>query len=363
MTLRRTSWSISPRLALGLLVHVSRVYAQDGTPSQRRVSKLAEGVYQIEHRDPAFNIVSGNTTVIVGDRQVFVVDAGFLPSQAREDIEQIRQWTNKPVAFLLNTHFHNDHNLANRAYLDAFPAVTIVAHVETKKDMDMVGPGSLVREQQGTKAYQQMLDSGKTRRGVALSDSDKMQLRTIVAGRRKVEAELAANQFLSPTLTFDHDFTIDIGNRVVQVKFMGRGNTNGDAVVYLPNEKIVMTGDLVVAPLPYMYDGYPTEWIQTLQKLAQLDANTIVPGHGPAMHDMTYVNLIRELLTSAVSQLNAAVKRTGPAMFHTVDDYKAYVDLTPFRARFAGNDPNLAAGFDRAAATVLALVSREASLR
>jgi cyclase len=53
--------------------------------------------------------------VIIGDRQVFVVDAGFLPSDAREDIAQIRAWTDKPVAFLLDTHFHNDHNFGNRA--------------------------------------------------------------------------------------------------------------------------------------------------------------------------------------------------------------------------------------------------------
>ena len=84
----------------------------------------------------------GNTTVIIGERQVFVVDAPFLPADAREDIAQIRQWTDKPVSFLLTTHFHNDHNLGNRAYMDAFPALTIIAHVETKKDMDLFGPGS-----------------------------------------------------------------------------------------------------------------------------------------------------------------------------------------------------------------------------
>ncbi len=82
---------------------------------------------------------------------------------------------------------------------------------------------------------------------------------------------------------------IDVGNREVQIKFLGRGNTAGDAVVYLPKEKIVVAGDLIVYPIPYIYDGYPTEWIQTLQNLAQLDADSIVPGHGPILHDKTYV--------------------------------------------------------------------------
>ncbi len=61
--------------------------------------------------------------------------------------------------------------------------------------------------------------------------------------------------------------------------------------MYLPKEKIVVAGDLVVYPIPYIYDGYPSEWIQTLQNLAQLDADTIVPGHGPIMHDKTYLFL------------------------------------------------------------------------
>ena len=118
--------------AIGVSVSVQPLRAQ----TERTITKLAEGVYAIQHRDGHDGTASGNTTVIIGDRQVFVVDACFLPSAAKEDIAQIRQWTDKPVTFVLNTHFHNDHNFGNRAYMDAFPAVTIIAHVQTKKDMD-----------------------------------------------------------------------------------------------------------------------------------------------------------------------------------------------------------------------------------
>ena len=100
-----------------------------------------------------------------------------------------------------------------------------------------------------------------------------------------MDDEIKHVKFQSATLTFEHDFTVDLGNREVQVKFLGRGNTSGDAVAYLPKERIVVAGDLVVHPIPYIYDGYPTEWIQTLQNLAQLDADSIVPGHGPILHD------------------------------------------------------------------------------
>ncbi len=329
----------------------------------RKVTKLADGVYEIEHQDNLDGFASGNTTVIIGERQVFVVDACFLPSAAREDIAQIRQWTDKPVSFLLNTHFHNDHNFGNRAYMDAFPALTIIAHVETKKDMDMFGPGSESREEKTTASLQQMLDTGKTKKGRPLTADEKAEVKSALAQRAPVMEELKAVKFQSATLTFEHGFSVDIGNREVQVKFLGRGNTAGDAVVYLPKEKIAIAGDLVVYPIPYIYDGYPTEWIQTMQNLSQLDADTIVPGHGPILHDKTYVFLVRDLLQSAVDQMNAKLRQTGPAMFQSLDQVKGAVDLTPFQQRFAGSDQDLTAAFDDMTTNLVKVVFEEASLR
>lgn len=330
------------------------------TSAQQKGTKLADGVYEIEHEGD-----NGNTTVIIGERQVFVVDTCLMPSIAREDIAQIRRWTNKPVSFVLNTHFHNDHNFGNRAYMDAFPALTVIAYVDTKKDMDMWGPNRARRQGEGMAhgPLQRMLDTGKTQDGTPLTEDDKKEVRNALAQRTAILEEIKQVKFQSATLTFDHDFTIDLGNREVQVKFLGRGNTPGDAVVYLPKEKIVVAGDLVVYPIPATYDGYPVEWIQTLQNLAQLDANTIVPGHGPIMHDKTYIYLVRDLLKSAVDQMDAKLMETQQAMDQTLDDVKGGVDLTPFRQRFAGNDKDLAAAFDDMASHLVKLVFYEASLR
>jgi len=326
--------------------------------SQRKVTKLADGVYEIQHSGP-----SGNTTVVVGSRQVFVVDTGFLPSDAQEDINQIRQWTDRPVCFVLNTHFHNDHNLGNQTYMEAFPALTIIAHVETKKEMDLFGPGSLSREEKSYANVERMLETGKTREGRSLSEAEKAEVKNYLAQQGAVIEELKKIKFQSATLTFDHDFSIDIGNREIQVKFLGRGNTSGDAVVYLPREKIAIAGDLVVYPIPYIYDGYPTEWVQTLQNLAQLDADTIVPGHGRILHDKTYIYLVRDFMKSAVDQMNEELRQTKPAMFQSLQDVKGGVDLTSFRQRFAGNDKELGEAFDEAAANLVKVVYEEASLR
>jgi len=325
----------------------------------RRVTKLADGVYAIQHGPGG----GGNTTVIIGTRQVFVVDACFLPSAAREDIAQIRQWTDKPVSFLLNTHFHNDHNLGNRVYMDAFPALTIIAHVQTKKDMDMFGPGSRRREEEGAATLQRMLTTGKTPAGAPLTAADQASVKNELAQARATVDELSSVAFQSATLTFDRGLTVDIGNREVQVKFLGRGNTNGDAVAYLPSDSIAVTGDLVVHPLPYFYDGYPTEWIETLDNVGRLDASTIVPGHGPILHDKTYIYLMRDLMRSAVEQMNARLAQTRPAMFTKFDDVKGAVDLTSFRSRFAGTSKGVAEAFDEMTSELVKLVFAEARLR
>jgi len=344
------------------------VDTQTPEPPQRKITKLAEGIYAIEHEENSAGFNNGNTTVIIGERQVFVVDTCFLPSEARADIAQIRKWTDKPVSFVLNTHFHNDHNLGNRVYMNTFPALTIIAHTRTKESMDMFGPGSERREEKTTVALQQMAETGKTQQRSyiqprPLTDEEKAELKTVLPQRLAVQDELKSLPFQSATLTFDHDFTIDLGNRIVQVKFLGRGNTAGDAVAYLPKEKIVVTGDLVAYPLPNTFDGYPSEWSQTLQNLAQLDADTFVPGHGPVLHDKAYILLVRDLMKSAVEQMNAKLSATFPAMFQTLDDVKDAVDLSAFRQRFAGNDKDLAAAFDATAARLVKVVFEEATLR
>ena len=343
----------------GLWAAATPVTAQ----TQRQVTKLTDGVYEIQHARGG----GGNTTVIIGDRQVFVVDTGFLPSAAREDLAQIRQWTDKPVSFVLNTHFHNDHNLGNRTYMDAFPALTVIAQVETKKEMDRFGPGSLMREEKDSYGIRQtvkkMLDSGKTEDGKALTEDDKKQLKDLLVTQARMIEELKGLKFQSATLTFEHGFSVDLGNREVQVKFLGRGNTPGDAVAYLPKEKILVAGDLVDLPLPNVLDGYPSEWSHTLQKLADLDSTTIVPGHGPILHDKTYVYLLRDFMQSAVDQLNEKLRQTAPAMFLKVDDVKSSVDLSPFRQRFAGNDQDVAEAFDDVAAHLVKLAFDEARLR
>ena len=135
-----------------------------------------------------------------------------------------------------------------------------------------------------------------------------------------------------------------LGKREVRVSFLGRGNTGGDAVTYVPDAKVVVAGDLVVLPTPFSLGSYPGEWIQTLRKVSALDAVALVPGHGPVQRDQAYVKLLIRLLESVRTQVAEAV-RSGATLEETrarvhLDDLKQ--ELTKGNARL---DPMFQACF------------------
>jgi cyclase len=347
-------------LSLAALLIVAPLFGDTG---ERQVTKLADGVYAIQHKDFHDGAPSGNTTVIIGGREVFVVDSCYWPSLAREDIAQIRPWTDKPVGYLLNTHFHDDHHNGNKTYMDAFPALAIIAQEETKKEMDLIQPGNIERGPKELAAIIAALKEGKAQSGRPLTEEEHKEVQGLLPVLEQKLEEFKTLVYQPPTLTFTDKLDIDLGNREVQVKHLGRGNTPGDAVVFLPKEKILVAGDLLVYPIPYTYDGYPAEWIQTLQKMAQLNAQTIVPGHGPVLHDKTYLYLVADLFQSAVDQVRARIRQIGHPGFHSLDEVKGSVDLTRFRAKFADDNQDLAVEFDDMTAHLVKLVFNEAALR
>src|SRR5215470_3861052 len=241
-------------LALSLLA-AAPMLADSSISKQRTLTKLAEGVYEIRHPGAPDHFTQGNTVVVIGDKGVLVVDSCYLPSSAREDIAQIRQWTSKPVRYLLNTHWHNDHVQGNAAYAEAFPGINVIAQTETAKLMALrIGP-YLAEYPHRMEKFQKALDTGKDENDRPLSEDEKEDLEIAVAGG-KVASEAVSAEFRDlmvklPDITFDHELNLDLGGRDVQLKYLGRGNTVGDAIAYLPKEKILMAGDLVDSPIPY----------------------------------------------------------------------------------------------------------------
>jgi cyclase len=333
-----TIWLIAPLLLL----------ADSASGKDRTVTKLAEGVYEIRHRNAPDHFSQGNTVVIIGDTGVLVVDSCYLPSSAREDIAQIRQWTNKPVRYLLNTHWHNDHIQGNASYADAFPGVTIIAHTETAKLMALRIGSYLSEYPHRMEKFQQELDSGKDPGGRVLTGEEKEDLKNAVAGGRAasdaVSAEFQNLKVRVPDVTFDHELNVDLGNREVQLKYLGRGNTVGDAVAYLPKEKILIAGDLVDSPVPYLYGGFPIEQIATLKRMNEFDFETLVPGHGDVLKGKTFVQQEIGLLEAVVGAMNREIGRTSTepkARFSEIKKaVEQAVDMRMWQQKFAGNDPS-----------------------
>lgn len=310
--------------------------------TQRSVTKIADGVYVIIHKDAVFESgPQGNTTVIIGNRGVFVVDACFLTGSAREDIAEIRRLTPKPVRYLLNTHFHLDHNAGNSAYKEAFPELEIIANTKTRSLMDAKNPMAAadLASPNGRPAtvilpsWKRELESGKDDdNGQPLSAEYIARLPIRIVQEENEIADYRTFKYQSPTLTFDHELTLDMGNREVQVKHWGRGHTPGDVFVYLPQEKVLITGDLLTYPVPYMRMTFPHEWVEVLRAISGMDADFIVPGHGMILKNKSHLNDVIALLDSVIKQVHEqAPKVTKLEELH--------IDLEPFRKKMAGDDP------------------------
>ena len=134
--------------------------------------------------------------------------------------------------------------------------------------------------------------------------------------------------------TFTARFSIPDREAPVEVLFLGRGNTDGDAVIWAPRQRVLASGDLVVAPIPYAAHTYPAEWIATLKRLEGIDFAYLVPGHGPVMTDRAYVDKVIAALQTVRSQVAPLAKADVP-----LAEVRKRVDLAAVTADFAGDDP------------------------
>jgi cyclase len=333
------TWLIAPLL----------LTAEAASTSQRTVTRLAPSVYLIQHKDAPDHFPQGNTVVVVGDAEVLVVDSCYLPSSAREDIAQIRQWTDKPVRYLLNTHWHNDHNQGNAVYTEAFPALAIIAQKETANMMALRIAPYLSEYPHRRELFQQEIDSGKYPSGTPLTQSEIEDLKSAVKGGKAasdaVSAEFRDLKVKLPDVTFDHELNLDLGNRQVQLRYLGRGNTVGDAIAFLPKEKILIAGDLVDSPVPYLGGGFPIEQVGTLKRLTELDFDTLVPGHGGVLKSKAFVQQEIDLIQAVIAAMNREIGRTNADPHRRFDEIKKAVernvDVNAWCKKFAGDDPNV----------------------
>ena len=288
--------------------------------SSARVERLADGVYAIIHDDATDQWPHGNTGVVVSDDGVLVVDATYLPSRARADIALIRRLTDRPVRYLVNTHWHMDHTHGNEAYRDAFPGVTIVTERRTREFTALntrywsrysTAPDSPRR--QAIRELETELARGTDSTGRAHAAEDRRRLETAIRQRNAELAELAKVRIVVADQVFDGASTLWLGGRRLELVDRGRANSPHDVTVYLPRERVLFTGDILVqSPVPYTGMSWPVPWIDVLAELERLPVTALVPGHGPVMRDHTYTRRMRELLEAVTSRVRDLAEQGRP---------------------------------------------------
>lgn len=294
---------------------------------------LGDGIYLHSQSDPLSGPVDGNSVVVIGDAGVMVIDTHINPAVARAVIAKIRSLTDVPVTHIVNTHWHDDHTNGNHEYRKAFPELKIVSHQLTLKSLREEWEPM---EEERREAYATVDISALLAVAADLEPEDPVRAISYRVYAGYVEAlrpELAAMTLEYPDTVFSESQTVGLGGRDVELRFLGRGNTDGDIIAWLPHERLVITGDILVAPVPFAFDSPLTDWVETLDAIEALDAATIIPGHGPVQDDVSYLRSVRSLLADTLAKVRDA--REAGVDYAALEDA---VDLAETAARFTNGD-------------------------
>ena len=309
------------------------------------VTQLAPGVHGFVWTNALDNPIQGNALFIINDADVIVVDTGLMPSTARVMAAELRKLTPKPVRYVINTHWHDDHHNGNAVYRELWPGVEFIAHRDTREDIFSKTYGTRAQDLAGLEAqidrYARWSATGKDDEGKVLEEARRKRAGEIATLDRAILPELRAVADMPPNLTFVDQLVLQRGERTIEIRWLGRGNTRGDTVVVLPKERSAASGDLVVFPVPFGILSYYDEWRETLSKLDALPADALFPGHGPLMRDRTYLRQVQALLGALVDRVKAQI-----ASGATLEATKALVTLEDWKKTFAGDDPGKQRAFD-----------------
>jgi cyclase len=255
-------------------------HAQTADKDLFELKKVGDGVYAAIAA-PRYK-VNCNAAVIMTNDGVVVVDSHSKPSAARVLYSEIQSMTKQPIKKIINTHFHWDHWQGNEVYTSANPGVEVLASERTKENLTRpdAGVGGLAHIERQLAAMPGEIAKLKDDIQKESDPTKKGNLESSLRQAEEYEKELRTMKPPLPTRTVATTTTIHEGGREIQLHVLGRAHTNGDLFIFLPKEKAIVTGDAVVDWMPFMGDGYPEEWPETLGLLDKLGFDSIIPGHG-----------------------------------------------------------------------------------
>jgi cyclase len=307
---------------------------------------LGDGLYAAIRREPPGLLEHANSLVIVNEADVVVVDAQMTASATRELIGAIRTLTTKPVRYVINTHWHDDHVFGNTAYAAAYPGVEFVSSAATRADLETLGrdnrrqfmaalPGELelMRRHLAAGTALNWRDLGKD--GPPLDESGRRSLQSSIEQAAAYLSEEPGTSVVPPDVIVDTRLVLYRGSREIHVLCLGPAHTRGDVVVWLPREGVLATGDAVSGIVP-MAAGTAdlVAWSSGLDRLVALAPRVLVPGHGPVESGDGLLRRTK-LLLGAVLERTSAAYRPGATLAEVRDG----VRLDDLRQRWSVNDP------------------------
>jgi cyclase len=261
-----------------------------------QIVKVADGVYAAIAK-PTFRL-NCNAAIIVQDDGVVVVDSESIPSAAREVITAIKQVTDKPVKYLVITHFHGDHFQGAQAYLSEWPGVQVISSDATRESIAKRGIPRMRREALGLPVRIENLKADLQR---ASSEKEKAQIQKTLEQAEAYFSELKDVRGVLPSLTVDHELTLHSKSRTVQILWLGLAHTDGDLFVYVPDARVMVTGDALHNGTPTLTDASPYEWIRTLAAVETFDFDAVIGGHGDVMHGKGMIEVWKQFLTDLMA--------------------------------------------------------------
>jgi glyoxylase-like metal-dependent hydrolase (beta-lactamase superfamily II) len=291
-----------------------------------RFEKVMDGIYYATASGTM--TVGSNSPVIVNDDEAMVVDSEITPAAARALVADLKAVTNKPVGYIVDSHYHYDHAFGNQVFA---PAIPVIGHENTRMRL-LGGRGNVMEQYTYLNSVQPVparLESLKQRIAEEKDPQQKAALERQVANSRAYLEQVKEIKVTPPNLTLDKKMTLFRGSREIQIIYLGRGHTDTDVVVLLPKERIVCTGDLMESQISYMGDSFPEEWIATLDRLKALDFDTVMPGHGVVFKGKSKIDAFQKYLRDVINQVNAVRKQGLSA-----EEAAKRIDVTAYASEF-----------------------------
>jgi len=243
------------------------------------LTKIADNVYSyVDVKNAAGgNSFAANAGIVVGTDGILVIDTLISAKEAKRFLADIRKVSPKPIRYVVNTHYHLDHAFGNGEFAKA--GGTIIAHQADRKNLEQKGEGVL-----------------KSAGEFGLTPED-----------------MRGTEIALPALTFTDWMTVYLGDEKVELIYVGPSHTEGSVLVYLPERKILFTGDILFTDFhPYMGEGDLAGWIRNLDYILSLDVKTIIPGHGP-ISGKKDVEKMKEYLVAFDKKAKELAAKTGDA--------------------------------------------------